>query len=1131
MLESPLPDVKILLLGSPRVLYAGKPFIIKRRKALALLAYLAVTQRRHTREALAAFLWPDTDAARAHAYLRNAIWILKKSPVGKFLEADYEGVELRPGVDLWVDVSVFFDEVEAAAKRSKAAGEMPATRAHCEKAAELYGDHFLAGFGLGDNFAFDEWLLFQEEKCRAALIRILKFLISIHEKQNQIDRAIDYAVRLLSLDFFNESVLRRLMALYALLGRRGAALNLFEKSERLFKKEMGMSLSAETTALRDKIVFENNRIKTDSGRDRILTTNFIESPTPFLGREMELKKLHELFAMPQVRLLTLVGSGGVGKTRLATKVAGEIAGKFIDGVHFVPLAAVDSKEFLVPSILKALGAPFYHRSEAKLKKAGLTTDHWKSLLYNFLREKQMLLVLDNLEQLVGSVDVIAGIIRQAPGVKVLGTSRERLHLQGEWVMDLQGLPYPEPGTEPSQYEVYSAVQLFVQTANRMGVEFSPAPEDLAAVAGVCRRLQGSPLGIELAATWVRTLTCHEIAEELDSNFDFLVSRHENIPDRHRSLRNVFEQSWRILAKNEQTCFRRLSVFHGTFAREAAEKISGCSILTLRSLIDKSLLLPAGHEQYQIHEVLRQYAGEKLESDAGEHRATIDRYTRFYLNKLVEAGVKLKGPEQKEYLEALAREGGNIRVAWLHAAKDGLFALMTKAFLGIFLFYDIQNRYQEGADISGESLELINKRSRSTQRTLFGLLLASQGWFNKFLDPNRSRDLIERSLNCFKAPNSNTHVAFVTILAVILGRWLTLEEIQKELLKSLSIFEAEDDRWGMALSLEVLSFSLRTVDPRRALNYARQSLRLRRQIRDHWGVALSLFILGWAAEERKMYYVAGRRFQESLGIRDKLGVDPDGAVSCLASQGYVTRQTGRFIEALQIFERCLQRSRKTGNRLRIMRMLAQIAVIHYELDDFPRARLCLNEALPIAETLGTESWMGILRSLYANIFIFEGDLGEAHSHLQQVATSQPFEADDRDQTVFLVPDRELQPKNPWGHLAMARLAFREQRYQESRSSLKRAIHLSLEDRETPTWLECLVEIANIEIEKGVPDKDNRESAEKILEMVRHHPVLSPLGRRLGERNAIRPAMSEPILESVRDADKELLELSARLLCGD
>ncbi len=339
-------------------------------------------------------------------------------------------------------------------------------------------------------------------------------------------------------------------------------------------------------------------------------------PTPFVGRSRELAHLQRLLDAPESRLLTLVGPGGIGKTRLAVETAQRNSATFAHGAHFVSLALVTSADMLLFAIADVLEFSF-------VGQAAPVTQ-----LVSYLHDKTLLLVLDNVEHLLDGVPILTDLLAGAPHLKLLNTSRERLNLQGEWVLPIEGMDYPLTADD-DDFESYPAVQLFMQSAQRVQPDFSlrgNAPD----VLRICQLVEGMPLAIELAAAWVRLLPCSHIVVQLASSLDFLASPLRNVPERHRSLRAVFDHSWSLLSPIEQTALAKLSVLRGTFDLEAAEEVGGVSLSVLASLADKSLLHADGRGGYALHELLRRYAADQLAhqaDEAGHRERAIDYLTR------------------------------------------------------------------------------------------------------------------------------------------------------------------------------------------------------------------------------------------------------------------------------------------------------------------------------------------------------------------------------------------------------------------------------------------------------------------------------------------------------------------------
>ena len=369
-------------------------------------------------------------------------------------------------------------------------------------------------------------------------------------------------------------------------------------------------------------------------------------PTPFVGRQDELEQINALLSDPICRLVTLIGPGGIGKTRLALRCAEDQQPNFPDGVFFVPLTPVDSSDLIASAIASALQLTFYSPEDLRVQ------------IVRYLSEKHMLLVMDNFEHLLADTSLLEDALRAAPDLKFIVTSRERLNLLEEWTLVLEGLSFPaEQTTEPP--ESYSAVQLFAQRARQMQPDFS-IRSNAESIQIICQRVEGMPLALELAASWLRAMSCHQIAAHMEQSYDFLTTPLRNVPERHRSLRAVFEQSWKLLSAGEQQVLTRLSVFRGGFDLQAAEQIAGASLPMLAGLADKSLIQMKGDGRYDLHELLRQYAAEKLSASATVDAA--NRHLDYYLKLADMAEPYLWSIEQMRWYDRLEADIDNLRTA-------------------------------------------------------------------------------------------------------------------------------------------------------------------------------------------------------------------------------------------------------------------------------------------------------------------------------------------------------------------------------------------------------------------------------------------------------------------------------------
>jgi predicted ATPase/class 3 adenylate cyclase len=395
--------------------------------------------------------------------------------------------------------------------------------------------------------------------------------------------------------------------------------------------------------------------------------------TSFVGRGSELEEIDGLLNAPDCRLVTLVGPGGIGKTRLALEVAARRVHRYPHGVHFVPLASVSSPDFLSPAIAESM------QFAVDVAHSGFSA---QEQLLDFLGERSALLVLDNFEHLVEGSTLLGEVIERAPRVELLTTSRERLNVQSEWVFDVEGLGLGENGNGGG-----GALRLFVERAAQVEPGFSLDDGRKGQALRICRLVGGMPLGIELAASWVSMLSCAEIAAEIEGNIDFLATSMRDVPERHRSLRAVIDQSWRLLTDEQRTTFARLSVFRGSFDREAARAVAEADLRVLSELAAKSLLRRPDFSRFELHELLRQYAAERLAASPDDLAETAERHARHYGSMLLARRAGLLGPSLAVMRDELRRELDNVRAAaeWFIGHADEAEARALMAALHTFLW--------------------------------------------------------------------------------------------------------------------------------------------------------------------------------------------------------------------------------------------------------------------------------------------------------------------------------------------------------------------------------------------------------------------------------------------------------------
>lgn len=933
-----MPALRLFLFGPLRIESDDREVEIQRRKAKALLIFLAVTRVRHRRETLAALLWPESDQRGAHGSLRRYLSELNRALGGDWIDADRETIGLREEAPLWLDTEQFQQHLAELQNHPHAADAVcPACIPPLTEAAALYRGDFLEGFSLSDCHQFDEWQFLQAEELRRSFARLLDRLVTAHLEKGEAEAAVSYGRRRVGLDPLHEPAHRQLMCLYAEAGEQAAALRQYELCATTLEEELGISPDEETVALKEQI-----RCRT-LGADRESPTEISSSTrhnlpaqiTPFIGRTDELAELEKLFADPTVRLVTILGPGGMGKTRLALEAAKGQLERHPDGVYLASLAPISAVEHMVPTIAAAIGFQFHTGDQLPERQ-----------LLDYLRRRQMLLVLDNCEHLLDGVELIRELLQTGPGLRVLATSRERLQLSGETVFTLKNMDFPTWET-PEEALEYSAMQLFVQTARHARPEFEPDAHNLQYVARICRLVGGMPLGIILAAAWVSTLSPEEIAAELTRGFDLLETELRDLPDRQRNMRAVLAYSWRRLTETERACFMRLSVFRGGFTREAAREIADVSLSVLAHLVDKSFVQRVSETRYDIHELLRQYAGEKLR-EAGQEENTRDTHSAFYLDFLREREAPLADRRQVDALAELSAELENIRAAWHRAVQEQNYAGVDQALGGLFRwFWLARNRQSEGQALLRHALEWWAPAPGQPPQSVWMRLSArivEQSGPNVRYDPEqiervqRALDFARRRDDCAEIPfclwaleRATTSRLEASLTSE--GKRATTEGLSRVdlLSESLQRYRELNDPFWIAQVLEDLGRNYRgNAELRnRAWPLLQKSLDIRRAMGNRYGMGRCLRELGFLA-----FVTHGREdeiekfWQEGYKIRRELD-DQQGIVDSLFYLSVLFQVKGDW--------------QKAGS------LIAQVATLASNIDESTYQKLT-SRALEIIESM-------------------------------------------------------------------------------------------------------------------------------------------------------------------------------------
>jgi len=583
--------------------------------------------------------------------------------------------------------------------------------------------------------------------------------------------------------------------------------------------------------------------------------------TPLIGRTAELNELAHRLHDPACRLLTIVGPGGMGKSRLALAAAQQLLDGGQTQVCFVPLVALPADASLAAAIMLTLGYPIQPNGRSLAQQ-----------LIDYLRPQQMLLVLDNFEHLLESAGLISALLQAVPGLRVLVTSRERLQLSTETVLTLGGMAYPPQATRDNA-RTYSAVQLFAQSARRVRLDFTLDAATITEVVHICQLVAGMPLAIVLAAAWVDLLSPQEIRQEISQNLDFLESQWRDIPERQRSIRAVFAHTWGRLSISERAVFMRLAVFRGGFTRQAAQRLAEASLRTLSTLVNKSLVQCDASGRYTIHELLRQYAAAELET-AGQTADACAAHGTYYTDFLQQREADLKGRRQVAALDEIEADFENVRAAWQWAVAQRDYPAIDRALEALYWFCEMRSRFHEGLELLRSGREQLAPLAGEAPHPVWGRLMARVlgqdfRWFDQ---PTEFRARIEIGLTIAQANDNRAEVAFCLwglAMAMLLGEDAGGAIAYFE--QSIVHYRALADRFYLACLYRSLGLLYTALDQSAKGNQLIvQSVESCRDTGDLNGLTQSLAIVGWFLYHNGRYTEAETHWREARELCFEIG---------------------------------------------------------------------------------------------------------------------------------------------------------------------------------------------------------------------------------------------------------------------
>ena len=831
------------------------------------------------------------------------------------------------------------------------------------RAVSLYRGDFLEGFYVKKALEFDEWALGQREQLRKLMLQALQVLTTHYARPGaDLQAAVGYARRWLSLEPWQEMAHRQLMLLLARSRQRSAALAQYETCRQVLAEELGVEPTAETTALYE-------RLKTAE----YVSTSLPAETTPFIGREAELAKIHSLLTNPDCRLLTLIGLGGMGKTRLALEAARQIREGstllFLNGVVYAPLAGVRAVESLPVAVTNALSLTLSGRLDPSAE------------LLHHLRNQELLLVLDNFEHLLSSEagetadgsSLLFDILEHCPKVKLLVTSRKALDLMAAWRLDIEGLSYP-PTVEiapdaaststSSTILQHDAAQLFLQTAAQVRPNFQLDEEKALAVRRLCQLVAGIPLAIKLAATWLRVMSLARIVAEVETGLDILSTTLRDLPSRQRSMRAIFDHTWNLLSLEEQKIFQALSVFQGGFDEAAALAVTDTSPFLLAGLVDRGLVQVLNAEQglrYELHELPRQYAAEKLQAQ-GEMDLVWRRHSAYYLKFVGQQEARLRGGAPQQIINKLQLELDNLRQGWQWAVKEGEASKLEYAISSLSRFYDLTGLFQEGEIVFGRAAAYLQKHFVTTdgepkpavQAALIKLWVEQTRLLIRRGLADQAIQIIPQAANLAQQIQ-NPHLEAIACLqwGEALYFYGEVEASQVQVERALRLAQANELLEIKAEALRYLGISLKEQgNYPEALELFDQSLVCFRQLGDRRGESLALNNLGITARAQGLYSEAQDRYEQALQGFREIG-DLWGQRLILNNLGYMLCDQGHYTQAEVVFRQGLQICHETKDLWGESYLLCNLAHILREQGDYLAAQSYYEQSLQVRRQIGAQ----------------------------------------------------------------------------------------------------------------------------------------------------------------------------------
>lgn len=977
-------------MGTPRIEVNRKPISFKLHKSLALLAYLAISPGDHAREFMSSFLWPEAHADRVSGYLRNVIWDINRSEVHSWLATDRMTVSLIHNETMWVD----FAELEACLAWCRHPDMRDNVKCTTIETLLHQGFHntqqiFMHGFSLRDSQPFDEWQSQQNTHVHNQLTEVCACLAHWYQQEGDIVAGLDITHHWLQLDPMAEAAHVMLMKLHVANGHLHTAVDHYRAYVEKYQETAGLHPSDEIKAYYE-FILNGGQPTTYPPHYSIphshhLSHNKVPVPlSGFVGRRQQISEVMRHILDPDVRLLTLTGPGGVGKTRIALQVGTLLEKSFPDGVVFIPLAPLHDVDYVLPTLAMHLGL-HQARINAPQSPASLQQTSWLNMLQNYLSERNILLIMDNFEHVRQAALSLNELMESAPALKILTTSRVNLNLNGECLYEIVPMKLPEEDHDKSWIDLtrVEAIQLFERRIHALRPSFQLTESNTRVIVDICQQLDGLPLAIELAVARTRLFSLETILHRLQDRLEFLKDEGWNRPQRHRSLQATMDWSYHLLCSQEQTLFRYISVFKGNFTLDAAKALVPANAdldveRSLQRLVDSSMLQVENNHgglRFLVLETIREYATELLRINDEDHQLR-SLHARYYLNLVTTADTFLLkyNAEQAAWMRRVQIDIDNIRAA-LQWSLTFDVTTCIKLVLAMGQFWLLSGGEQEGLqwiervmpDIPETGSELLRYKAR-----MYNLA----GQMVQEVDHSRVADFHWQAYHLWQELDDKAGMGHsLSKLGYLSVVKQDLREAEKLIIAGVTLLEQTDSEVQLTDAYcNLAQIYLYTNEYEKARSFTVKYAELGRVTGAYFYSALADGYLGTIASHQGDYDAAETGFLSLLRAATEAG-DIVLAMVCLSFLGGISTGQQQYDKAQNYYEACVQMRHTLGDRAQVGWALTGLANLARRDGDFDRAAMLYQEALKIGKKLNHE-WL--VDRINYNI----GHTALSQGHLQQ-----------------------------------------------------------------------------------------------------------------------------------------------------